>query len=870
MYPHNKQLSIAHYLICAILLLAGFSQKTLAQKLQVSPQQTEVGQQETFQVVYSVENANFSDFQAPDFSKFHIVGGPNRSQSMQIVNGKTSQQVSLTYVLQPKKNGTFTIPPATATINGKSVRSGKVKVTVTAGGKKSPSARQSPAGRTPQGQQNTQSGGTREIDLEEGIFLTIAADTNQVYQGQQISISYRLYTAIDITNYDISGVPALTGFWVQDQTPDRLVARGREVIDDITYTTYDLKEYALFPQRSGSLEIDPMQVEITGRIPDTRRRNSFFQTYRSVRVDRTCDPLPITALPFPEEGKPESFNGAVGQFQMTARTDAQQVKAGESVKLTVQINGTGNIKLIEAPSIIIPENFDSFDPIIKDDIYERGNKVAGTKIFEYTLIPTKPGNVLIPKVTFSYFNPETKTYQTLNSPNLRLTVGKGDGTFVTTTDDEMGILRPIKQSVKAYQKGGSFFTSPLFWSFMALPFVLFPVFYYVHRRREDELADVVSYKRKRANKVALQRLSEAKTLMGQGEKKPFYNEVIRAIWGYLDERLNIPMSELSQDKIRSILMDNNVPEPHIAKLLQTITYCEMALFAPVKDADNLEGTYQNTLELVADIEEALATEAKRKQAALTAKMWLPFALLLLGASQCSYANDTQTQLQQANDYALNGKYEQAVPIYENLIKEDFESVALFYNLGNCYYHLKNASSAVLNYERALRLAPKDGDILHNLALTQEELIEKKVASYPPIFYKRWWTWLVTTFGSGTWAIFALLDIWLAFGLAILFVQKKEILFKKRAFTGAVVCLFFALLCTLFAYNKYQLEYHNPHAVVFAATSALKNGPNDNSKAVTPLSPGIKVQILEQTDAWAKVRLSDGQEGWVKMEEVTVI
>ncbi|MGB0931332.1 MAG: BatD family protein [Chitinophagales bacterium] len=570
-----------------------------AQTFEVSPKSVQVREGSRFEVSYTLQNANMDDFQAPDLSSFFIVSGPNKQQSVQIIQGKMTQSASIIYVLSPKKQGVFNIPSATVTSNRKTLRSGKVKVVVSKG-----SAKTQQQGRK-QGRMQTDAPTVDVTNLKSLIFLRIITDTLDAYQGQQVNAYYRLYTAVDVTDYTIIGTPQLTGFWVQDLTPQRLESGNIEMIDSVSYRTYNLKEYALFPQRSGALTITPMEVEIVAQIPVGNQRRSFFRSNRREKIKLSSDTLDINIYPFPEEGKPESFAGGVGNYKMSVKLDRSAIREGETAQMTMIINGEGNVKLLEAPELTVKEGLETFEPEIEESTYTQSGKVKGRKTFTFDILANEQGRYDIGPIEFSYFHPQTQEYRTIRSPKYKLVVMKGDGTALPEETAEDTGIRPIKMETTLHKKGGKVFASIWFWTLFLLPFLIFPFFLQWHRRREAILSDTISLKRRLALQVAGKRLTTAEGFMKQNNKQGFYNEVVKTIWDYLSDKLNLQTTDLSKDNIRSLLEEKNVPSAIIDKLIETIRYCEMALFAPVADADNLQGTYTDTQNLIADLEEAV-------------------------------------------------------------------------------------------------------------------------------------------------------------------------------------------------------------------------------------------------------------------------
>ncbi len=601
-----------HWLIIGLLFLMVTLNAT-AQTFTVKPTSLNVAEGEKFTVTWEIKGGPMDDFQAPDLSKFYIMSGPNESHSMQWVNGRTTNSHSVSYVLSPKKMGKYIIPAATVTSKRKAIRSGKVTVKVgkgsAAAARKNQKQAKPPRRTTPRNVPPTKQGQAQQQPTKQttpDVWLGLVVDTTNVYQGQQLTAIYRLYTNVDVTNYQIENPPSFTGYWVQDITPQQRQTPGTEVIDSVIFRTLDLKKYALFPQRTGSLEIDPMDIKVDARIPRPGTSNSpWGQRYIAKKLDIKNKPLPINVFPLPEAGKPSSFTGAVGKFTISSSVSNPNIKANESIDYNVSITGSGNIKLIDLPPINFPKSFQTFDPVVSEDVYTKQDVVNGRKKFEYTIIPSEPGKHQLPSIAFSYFDIETGKYKTINSPAATINVAKGDGTFTDVSIEDNADIYPLKSSLSLSRRSSSFLFSIPFWLLLLLPFGIFPYVYLKIKERQAVLSDVVGMKRNRAAEIARQRLTTAKTYMEANNKKPFYDEVIHVIWGYLGDKLNMPNSELSKENIAAMLTKNGVSDGNIEQLTKTITYCEMAVYAPVKDADNLQGTYDTTINLIANIEEEM-------------------------------------------------------------------------------------------------------------------------------------------------------------------------------------------------------------------------------------------------------------------------
>lgn len=588
----------------AFVALLLVTQTIIAQRITVSPKSVKVQAGASFTINYQMENLGQGNFIPPDLSDFRILSGPNQYQSYQFINGKKTSSLRYSYTLSAKKTGRLSLKGA-----GFQTRKGKTNaptVPVTVGGqmpKQNPNANNAPNRNSPNSVNPTD---TSVVSNLPDLFYRIEMDTDRVVMGQQVTVSYVLYTVNNITNYTSITTPNLQGYWVQDISPDRItpstVTSGNKV-----FQRYVIKKYALFPQRTGELEIDPMKLEVSVRQASRNSRRGFFQHYNTVDKKVNCKAKKLSVYPIPEEGKPDNFNGTVGNFRINVRPDRKQCRTNEGINLNIGIIGSGNLKLVEALEFDVPEVFEVYDPTVSENIYEQDGIVMGTKSFEYLLVPKEAGQHTIPPISFSYYNPATERYETKKSKPIVLNITAD--TDAPTTAPREKIVQDIKGLKTGKAALHSAFSSRLplvlLGGLYLLPFLALPILI-SRKRKEDEVkGDVIGLKRRQALSVAQKKLEAAKSLMLQNKKKDFYNENIHAIWKYLEDRVNIPASELSKENISKVLTDRGVQAPKCTKLTDIIAYCEMAIFAPVKDADNLQKTYDDTMSVIADIEEDL-------------------------------------------------------------------------------------------------------------------------------------------------------------------------------------------------------------------------------------------------------------------------
>jgi len=550
-------------------------------------------------------NGSGKNFQPPAFSDFVVPSGPNQSTSMQFINGAMSQSVSYSYVLQPRAEGKFTVGPATIESGGRKIQSNNITIEVTKG---SPQQKQQP-------RQQTGDDANLNKQIGENLFIKASANKTSVYQGEQITATYKLYSRVTIVNSAIKKIPALTGFWNQEiEVPKN--AQTTEVVNGIQYQVFPIKKIALFPQRSGTLELDPMEAEFAVQVQSRRRGgdifDQFFGSVQNVNYPTKSSPVKITVRSLPSRNIPAGFSGAVGKFSMESWLDKTETEANEPVTLKVKISGRGNLKLIEAPKFAFPPDLESYEPKISDNITTGTDVISGSRTYEYLLIPRHIGEQKIPSFTFSYFDPEKQQYVTTNSPDFVVNILKGSEVLNSSTaslsKEEVKLLgqdiRFIKSGTTSFRKKGeSFFGSIGFIILLFLPMLLFVGFISYIRHYEKITGDIIILRSRRATKIAKKRLTKAKILLDQKKDEEFYTEISQVLWGYAGDRLGIPLSDLSQDSIRIALKSRNVNDDSASKFISTLERCEFTRFTPSGGSVQMGKMYNDTIQLISAIEE---------------------------------------------------------------------------------------------------------------------------------------------------------------------------------------------------------------------------------------------------------------------------
>lgn len=561
---------------------------------------------ESFTLSYEL-NANGGNFQPPPLNDFFVHGGPNRSTSVQFINGSMSQSLTLSYVLQPKAEGTFKIGQASIEVGGKKILSNAITLNVTKGSK--------PQSGNQQQQHQQQNAGVNPDDL----FLKVSINKSNVYKGESLIATYKLYTRVNIVNYAINKVPSFTGFWSQDFPQKQQLELYNENVNGVNYKVGEIKKVILFPQQSGTLTLEPMEGEFIVRMQVKRNRNDPFSIFddpffggglRDVKYGSKSAPVKITVLDLPSPA-PASFNGAVGKINFDAALDKNKVKANDPVTLKIKISGNGNLKLINPPSVEIPPDIEKYDPKINDNISVTSGGVSGSRSIEYLLIPRHEGRYELNPVAFSFFDLEKKAYVTRSSPAFVIHVEKGEGgsaaAVTAASKAEFQVLgtdiRYIKTSAKFLSAAGTnFFRTPLFYSLLVCPVLIFAGALIYAKRLEKLRGNVTLMKTMKATRMARKRLASAEKLLKANNKEKFYEEVSKALWGYVSDKLAIPPSELSRERVKQDLAGRNIKEASIDKLLAVIDHCEIARYAPTGNSMEAQSVYNSAVKNISSLE----------------------------------------------------------------------------------------------------------------------------------------------------------------------------------------------------------------------------------------------------------------------------
>ncbi|MBQ8154443.1 MAG: BatD family protein [Prevotella sp.] len=830
-----------------------------------APSQVAVGEQ--FRLSYTVNTDDVSGFRAGNIpDAFEVLMGPSTStqSSFQMVNGHTSSSTSVTYtyILSATKNGSFTIPAAHATVNGKALHSNELRIKV------SGTAQQGSNGGTqrPQGGGQARAAGSHISGSD--LFIKVSANKSHVHEQEPILLTYKVYTLVDLTS--LSGkMPDLKSFYTREVPLPQEKSFKLETLNGRPYRTVTWQQYVMFPQTTGKLEIPSITYE--GMVVLQNRNVDPFEAffnggsgYMEVKKEIKAPGLTITVDPLP--ARPTNFSGGVGTFTLTANIDKKEVKANDPITFRVTVSGTGNLKLIKQPVVNLPKDFDQYDAKITDNTKLTTNGIEGSMVYDILVVPRHQGKYEVPPVEFTYYDTSSNSYKTLRSQPFTLDVAKGDGSSSVSayTSEEVKQLnkdiRYIKtEDIRLREVDDYFFGSAFYWISLAVLLAVFISLFVIFRHRAIENANIGKMRGKRANKVAVRRLREANKLLKAGKQNEFYDEVLRALWGYVGDKLDMPVTQLSRDNISQQLTERGVDTDTVNQFIGALDECEYARYAPGDASGNMNKVYDAAIQAIMKIEDFLKGKKHIRRSAV------PVLLLML---MMPLSTSAVTKAEADSAY-VHERYQQAIADYETLLKGGV-SADLYYNLGNAYYRTDNITKAILNYERALLLSPGDADTRFNLQMARSKTIDK-ITPESEMFFVTWYHSLVNLMSVDAWARTALIALAIAIILALAYLFSNRIWLRKVGFFGALFLLVVFLMSNLFAYQQKQKLTHRTGAIIMTNAATVKSTPSKNGTDLFILHEGTRVTITDGSmKGWKEIRVADGKQGWIEVKQLEII
>ena len=852
----------------------------MAQQIRVSaPQHVAVGEQ--FRLQYTMSTTDVKGFRAGSIPDgFEVLMGPSTStqQSFQMINGRTSQSssVTYTYILAAVKKGTFIISGAHATVDGKSAYSSSVRINV------SGKAQNQQYGGGMQQQQGAQVRPSGSRISGNDLFIKVSANKTRVHEQEPILLTYKVYTQLELTQLE-GKMPDLTGFHTQEVPLPQQKSFHIETVNGRPYRCVTWSQYVMYPQMTGKLQIP--SITFKGIVVQENRNVDPFEAffnggsgYVEVKKDIVAQGMTIQVDPLPQ--KPSNFSGGVGRFTISASLDHNKVKAGDPVKVRIVVGGNGNLKLIKQPEVQLPNDFDKYDAKVTDKTKLTASGLTGNMIYDVLIVPRNQGKYQLQPIELTYFDTSTNKYKTIRTNPMVLEVEKGSGKVGDVADYSQRQDKDIHfihdGAPEMVDTNDYFFGSPLYTILNALVVVIFLVLLIVFRKQAMEMANIDAMRGKKANKVAGKRLKLAAKLMAEGKSSAFYDEVLRALWGYVSDKLSIPVSQLSRENIAEKLSARNASQSDIDTFLEALDECEFERYAPGDAAGNMQKTYDKAVSAITNIEEGMKNKKKAASGAMS--LLLVLVMMLCGNASAKAqeqqvdslkSESVQSLKQKADDAYSKGKYQEAIVNYEAALKKG-KSADIYYNLGNAYYRTDNVTRAVINYEKARLLAPGDDDINHNLEVARSKTIDN-IQPGEKIFFKVWFEDIKTSMGIDTWATLSLISLVVALILFLVYLFVKQMAVRKVAFYLSLVLVIFFIFGNVFASQLKDFATSSSAAIIVSPTVTAKKTPTDQASDVCVLHEGTRVEITDNAlKGWYGIRLADGREGWITDKDVEVI
>ena len=578
---------------------------------QVSKNRVAVG--EVFQVAFTL-NGSGNNLVYPAFNDFDIYSGPNQSQSMSMVNGNISQSTTISLFIAGKKEGKFTIGVATVVSGNQKLETKPIVIEVT---KAAAQQQQNGNAQNPQAQQNQ----TKEKNQyaseisNEDLFVRTFLSKTKCFLGEQLTLTQKVYSRVDLRGFQNVKFPPYNGFWSQQEQGNQQIDLKQENVNGVMYYVADYNKVYMFPQRTGTLSIEAIELDCIVRRQTKRQPRNIFEQffgaggYEDVAIKVKSKPVKVEVTDLPTENKPQNFSGAVGDFGFKAEIDKNQVKANEAINLKITVSGKGNIKLIEPLKLNLPESFESYDPKESENIKTTGG-VTGSITYNYLIIPREKGEFIIDNLGFNYFDAEKKQYVSIPSPEMKLTVLEGEaGSAQIITPKKHGVgetendIRYIKTGDLDLQKSDTeFFSSTTHYLLLLFPTLLFFVGIFLVRQHIKANSDIVSLKERKAAKLAKKQLVIAEKYILANNKEPFFTEILNALNKYIGDKFALSIVDLSKEKISEMLLSRNVSEITTKNVIDTLNTCEYAKYAPSAVTGDLKQVYNDTVELISQIE----------------------------------------------------------------------------------------------------------------------------------------------------------------------------------------------------------------------------------------------------------------------------
>jgi len=845
-----------------------------------------VGLEERFNVAFVVEGEHApGEFNWSPSDDFQLVWGPQKgtSSSISIVNGKTSRssQTTFTYILLPKKAGTFTLPSASAKVKGETIGSKPFTIQVVGGS----SSSSSKGGAASSSSSSSSSKSSTEVSSDD-VFMRLSLSRTSVVVGEPVTATLKLYQRANIVGFENAKFPSFNGFWSQEVEAPSNIEFRRETLGDEIYNVALIRRYVLIPQKTGKLTIDPFELVCLVNVRSARRTtgsifDSFFDDeYVTVRkrVATSSATVNVSALP---AGAPSSFSGGVGTFSVSAKFSKDSLKAHDAASLIVTISGKGNVSLIEAPKITFPPDFETYDVKVSQNTDKSGT--SGSKTFEYPFIPRSSGEFSIDPVRFSYYDVNAHRYSTSSTDTLRLRVSRGSASASPSQPQEGNVLTVDRKGVKNlgedirfirtktpdFSNESSFLVGkPLYWVLIIVMALAAAALWLLERKAAARRADVRGTKNRGAAKMALKRLKLAGNFLSENLQTAFYEELHKALLGFISDKLSMDMADQTKENISAALLDRGISEDLSKEFTDLLDECEYARYAPSSGHEAMNTHYTRAVEVITAIDSSM----KKPSSAAAGGAALIAALLMLlpkpsEAAPMSYPDSLWNVGVEAYSAA---RWDAAAEAWQSLLDAGIRNADLLYNTGNAYLKTGETGRAVLCYERALRLDPSSADVRYNLEYARN-MTRDRIDEVPEFILKTWMRKLSYLLPSNTWAVLSLLLFAAMLAMLLLFLLGGSPGARKTGFFTGIVLLLLSLCCFGFSRSQKAESERCDEAIVMKAVSSVKSTPSSESaKDLFILHEGTKVKILDTVGSWYNISLSDGRQGWISLSDIEII
>ena len=872
-------------LIVALYATAAFAQTSIS----VDAHKV-VGVDERFNVVFEVEGENSpSNFTWSPGDDFQLVWGPQKgtSSSVSIVNGKVSKssKSSFTYILLPKKTGTFTLPAATATVKGETISSKSITIQVVQNGAGQSSGSSSSSGGSGSSSSGSGSSSSREAASGEDVFMRLNLSKTNVVVGEPITATLSLYQRANIVGFENARFPSFDGFWSQETETPSNIEFHRESLGDNIYNAAVLRRYVIIPQKSGNMTIDPAEIvclinvlrpgSSSGSIFD-----SFFgEEYVTVKKRVSTRAVTVKVSPLPA-GAPASFSGGVGNYSISARLSKDSLKVHDAASLIVTVSGKGNVSLIEAPKLSFPPDFETYDVKTTQNTDKSGT--TGSKTFEYPFIPRSYGDFTLPPLKYSYYDVNSKKYATVSTDSLRIKVAKGNQTATTTlepgqnqlTVDRKGVknlgedIRFIRTKAPSFSEDKGFFVGrPLYWIILALLALAAFAIWLTMRKAAAMRADVRGTKNRKATKMALKRLKLAGEFMSKGLQTAFYEELHRALLGFVSDKLSMDMAEQNKENIAAALASRGISEGLANEFTDLLDACEYARYAPSTGSEQMSAHYEKAVDVITAIDSNMKKTTSSPGAAA---FLIAFALMIPSLSKAEPMSYPDSLWIEGVAAYSAGRWNDAAVAWEGIYDAGIRGSELYYNLASAYFKLGETGKAILFYERALKEDPSDKDVRYNLEFARG-MTQDRIEDVPEFILKTWIKKATYLFSSDLWAVLSILFFAGALALLLLFLLGSSSGARRTGFFTGIAALLIAVFCFAAASSQRADASRKDEAIVMRPVSSVKSSPSsDSAKDLFILHEGTKVKILDEVDLWMNIELSDGRQGWIATKDIEII